>query len=163
MRQPGHACMALFFLLGIVPSGNAAQSQPILEIQATACCDGKGHQQLTLQQLDALPQTTVTTTTPWTEDKHTYSGVRRNVLLQRLNIHGNKIKASALNNYWAVLPLDDANKYPVILATRQDGKPLTRRNKGPIFIIYPLSDYPELDQEQTHSFMVWQVKRLDAE
>ena len=51
----------------------------------------------------------------------------------------------------------------MILATRQDGKVLTRRNKGPIFIIYPLSDYPDLDQERTHSFMVWQAVRIDAE
>ncbi len=81
----------------------------------------------------------------------------------KLGIHSKTVKVTALNDYWASLPVAEAEQYPVILATRQDGKVLTRRNKGPIFIIYPLSDYPDLDQERTHSFMVWQAVRIDAE
>ncbi len=153
----------LFALLsGLVLPAQAADSI-ILTVKAAGCCANKGEQTFTLAQLDALPQTTVTTITPWTNGKHSYQGVRLNVLLDQLGITANTIKATALNAYWAKLPVDDARKYPVLLATRQDGQVLTRRNKGPIFIIYPLSDYPDLDQERTHSFMVWQAVRIDAE
>lgn len=153
----------LFALLsGLVLPAHAADSI-ILTVKAAGCCANKGEQTFTLAQLDALPQTTVTTITPWTNGKHSYQGVRLNVLLDQLGITANTIKATALNAYWAKLPVDDARKYPVLLATRQDGQVLTRRNKGPIFIIYPLSDYPELDQERTHSLMVWQTIRLEVE
>ncbi len=153
----------LFALLsGLVLPAQAADSI-ILTVKAAGCCANKGVQTFTLAQQDALPQTPDTTIPPWTNGKHSYQGVRLNVLLDQLGITANTIKATALNAYWAKLPVDDARKYPVLLATRQDGQVLTRRNKGPIFIIYPLSDYPELDQERTHSLMVWQTIRLEVE
>ncbi len=135
----------------------------ILTVTAKGCCSGAGSQTFTLAQLDALPQTTVVTTTPWTEGKHSYQGVRLSELLKHLGIQAGQLKAHALNDYWAVVPTAEASQYPVILATRQDGKVLTRRNKGPIFIVYPLSDYPSLDQEKTHSEMVWQLDALRVE
>ncbi len=153
----------LLLLASLCSAPLLAAETPILTVKATDCCAGKGSQSFTLAQLDALPQTTVVTTTPWTEGEHRYQGVRLSTLLAKLGIHSKTVKVTALNDYWASLPVAEAEQYPVILATRQDGKVLTRRNKGPIFIIYPLSDYPDLDQERTHSFMVWQAVRIDAE
>ncbi|VFB10773.1 oxidoreductase molybdopterin binding subunit [Aeromonas salmonicida] len=39
---------------------------------------------------------------------------------------------------------------------------LTLRNKGPLWIIYPLSEYPELNKEVYHSRMVWQLTALES-
>ena len=161
--MPRWARALLLALLSCLVLPAQAADSIILTVKAAGCCASKGEQTFTLAQLEALPQTTVTTTTPWTNGKHSYQGVRLSVLLDKLGITANTVKATALNAYWSKLPVDDARKYPVILATRQDGQVLTRRNKGPIFIIYPLSDFPDLDQERTHSFMVWQTIRLDAE
>ena len=36
------------------------------------------------------------------------------------------------------------------------------RDKGPIWIIYPLSDYPALRKEEHHHAMVWQLKALSV-
>ena len=153
--------LALLCLAGL--SAASAADGVILTVTAKGCCAGAGSQTFTLAQLDALPQTTVVTTTPWTEGEHSYQGVRLSALLAKLGIHSKMVKVTALNDYWSSLPVAEAEQYPVILATRQDGKVLTRRNKGPIFIIYPLSQFPDLDQERTHSFMVWQAVRIDAE
>ena len=153
--------LALLCLAGL--SAASAADGVILTVTAKGCCAGAGSQTFTLAQLDALPQTTVVTTTPWTEGEHSYQGVRLSALLAKLGIHSKTVKVTALNDYWSSLPVAEAEQYPVILATRQDGKVLTRRNKGPIFIIYPLSQFPDLDQERTHSFMVWQAVRIDAE
>ncbi|MEJ6114555.1 hypothetical protein [Aeromonas salmonicida] len=49
----------------------------------------------------------------------------------------------------------------MLLAEKQDGKVLTLRNKGPLWIIYPLSEYPELNKEVYHSRMVWQLTALE--
>ena len=153
----------LLLLVSLACPPLLAADAPILSVSGAGCCGGSGSQTFTLAQLDALPQTTVVTTTPWTEGEHSYQGVRLSALLAKLGIHSKMVKVTALNDYWSSLPVAEAEQYPVILATRQDGKVLTRRNKGPIFIIYPLSQFPDLDQERTHSFMVWQAVRIDAE
>jgi hypothetical protein len=161
MGRFSHIVLAVFFFACSFTT--FAADETILTVTAKGCCSGAGSQTFTLAQLDALPQTTVVTTTPWTEGKHSYRGVRLSELLKYLGIQTKQLKAHALNDYWATVPTTDASQYPVILATRQDGKVLTRRNKGPIFIVYPLTDYPELDQEKTHSVMVWQLDALSVE
>jgi len=42
-----------------------------------------------------------------------------------------ELKAIALNDYSASLPLDDAGRFGVILATRMSGKPMAVKDKGP--------------------------------
>jgi hypothetical protein len=37
------------------------------------------------------------------------------------------------------------------------------RDKGPLWVIYPLDDHPEIDGQETHAKMIWQVRRLDVE
>ena len=37
------------------------------------------------------------------------------------------------------------------------------RDRGPLWVIHPLDDHPELNSEDTHSKMIWQVRRLDVE
>ena len=50
----------------------------------------------------------------------------------------------------------------LLLALTQDGKLLTRRNKGPVWVIYPLSQYPELDKPSYHSAMIWQLRAISV-
>lgn len=117
----------------------------------------------TLAQLQALPQTTVITTTPWTEGSHTYTGVLLRNLLDKQGLQkATKLNAKALNDYVATLTVSDAYKYDVLLALTQDGKLLTRRNKGPVWVIYPLSLHPELDKPSYHSAMIWQLRAISV-
>ena len=83
-------------------------------------------------------------------------------MLDTLGVTADKIKVMAQNDYFAVIPRQDVEKYPVLLAIEEDGKALTLRNKGPVWVIYPLSDHPELNIEQYHSLMVWQVLKLEG-
>ena len=39
---------------------------------------------------------------------------------------------------------------------------MTLRNKGPLWVIYPLTDHPELNKELYHSRMVWQLTALES-
>mgnify|MGYP006148810241 CR=1 FL=1 len=51
---------------------------------------------------------------------------------------------------------------PLTLVRYQDDKPLTRRNKGPVWLLMPFSEYPEFDVSPIHSFMVWQLVRIEV-
>ena len=73
-----------------------------------------------------------------------------------------KLNAKALNDYVTTITVADVYKYDVLLALTQDGKLLTRRNKGPVWVIYPLSQNPELDKPSYHSAMIWQLRAISV-
>jgi hypothetical protein len=67
-----------------------------------------------------------------------------------------------MNDYKSIIPFEDFDSYDVLLATRMNGTPLRIRDKGPIWVIYPWSQYPELDDEVTRRKSVWQLNHLDV-
>lgn len=161
---------AVIFFLGMLMtvSGWAQEKRPLPsppEGATPVILTVKGNQKtdFTLAQLQALPQKSITTTTPWTEGAHTYSGVLLRDLLNHLALKDVvTLNATALNNYFASLSVADAYQYDVLLALTQDGKLLTRRNKGPIWVVYPLSQHPELDKPSHHSAMIWQLRTISV-
>jgi hypothetical protein len=53
--------------------------------------------------------------------------------------------------------------FDVILAHQINGETLTPKNKGPLFIVYPLDSKPELQTVRVYERMVWQLKALRVE
>lgn len=123
---------------------------------------GEASEQYSLKQLDAFPQHDYETKTPWT-GRHTFSGpLLKDVMFKSGLVSPRGITARALNNYIVDIDLTLIEKYPVILATRMDGKAMRIRNKGPIWILFPLDQSPELDIMEVHGQMVWQLERLES-
>lgn len=125
---------------------------------ATTNLDGK----LVLDQkaFEALPFTTVRTETPWTDGMTTFEGVALSALLELAGAKGQTVHAVALNDYAVDVPVSDAANPNVIVAYRMNGETMRVRDKGPLWLIYPLSSEPELQSEETHSKMIWQIKEL---
>jgi len=76
---------------------------------------------------------------------------------------GKAVRAEALNDYSSVIPLEEFRNHDVILAFAMDGKELTRRDKGPLWIIYPWDDNPDLKSPDRASYAVWQLRRLTVQ
>ncbi len=112
--------------------------------------------------LEAFGLHTVVTETPWTDGDVTFEGVLMRDLLDAVGADGNTIAAVALNDYTATIPASDADDYDVILAMRQDGDQLTVRQRGPLWVIYPWSDVPGLQNEVYYSRSIWQLKALEV-
>jgi hypothetical protein len=110
--------------------------------------------------LAALPVVTVKTETPWTQGMVTFEGVPLKALLDLAGATGSVIHAVALNDYAVDVPVSDAENPEVILAYRLNGEKMRVRDKGPLWLIYPLSGMPELQTPATHSKMIWQIKEL---
>ena len=113
--------------------------------------------------LDALPQHSFVATTPWLKTPATFTGPLLKDVLQALKAQGTTLKALALNDYKIDIPLDDAFKFDVILTRKVDGKVLTVREKGPIFMMYPFERFPQLKTDIYYSRCVWQLKSLRVE
>lgn len=113
--------------------------------------------------LAALPQTEFKTATPWTQGTHRYRGPLLTDVLARHGAAGaNMLFVTALNGYQQSVDLSLFAGVPLILARYQDGLALTRRNKGPLWLLMPLSAYPGLDISAIHNDMVWQLIRIEV-
>lgn len=116
---------------------------------------------LDLQSIERMPIHQVVTSTPWTEGVSRFDGVLLRDLLRQLGIVGSTIRLAALNDYSVTIPLSDIESYDVILAYARNGEVMSIRDKGPLWVIYPLDDHPELNVQEIHAKMIWQVRRMD--
>ncbi|MCC7048080.1 MAG: molybdopterin-dependent oxidoreductase [Alphaproteobacteria bacterium] len=110
--------------------------------------------------LEKLPQHVVATSTPWSNGVTTFTGPRLRDLLARAGADGKTVSAVAINDYKVSFPAADAQKYDVIVAIKRDGAYMPVRDKGPLWIIYPLDAMAELRNAETHAKMIWQLKTL---
>jgi hypothetical protein len=96
-----------------------------------------------LESLERLGLVRLTTWTPWTEGEIEFEGVWARRLMQAVRAKGREVDALALNDYEQTIPLEDFDKYDVLLATRVNGRLMRVRDKGPIWIVYPWSEHSE--------------------
>lgn len=110
--------------------------------------------------LQALGVSKVDTTTAWTEGKKAFEGVLLQALVEAVGASGSTAEVIALNDYKVDIPMKDFSNYPVILAYQMDGERLKIRDKGPLWVVYPEDEHPELKTKQTQAKWVWQVKEI---
>jgi hypothetical protein len=83
--------------------------------------------------------------------------------MEHVGANGGKLVARALNDYLADIPISDFTDYEVILAIKANGAYLPIRDKGPIFVVYPLDSDPALLNNTIYSRCVWQLSRLTVQ
>jgi hypothetical protein len=141
-----------------LPSG-----KPILTLSGKIDVTNKdGTAQFDLAMLEAIGLVTVETTTPWFKGSAKFEGVLLSKLLAMVGATGDRISATALNDYSAEIPMADVRDYGVILALKRDGAYMPVSDKGPLFIIYPFDRLPELKNQKFYSRSVWQIKSIEV-
>jgi hypothetical protein len=110
--------------------------------------------------LEALGTEKLRTSSPWTEGVVEFEGVPARTVMRAVGAAGKRVLASALNDYEIDIPLQDFEDYPVLFALKMNGQDLTVPDRGPIWIVYPRDDYPELRNESVNARWVWQLSGL---
>lgn len=118
--------------------------------------------QFDLAMLEALEPTTIETLTIWTDEVHAFQGVSLADLVDHVGIEGSTLRAFAINDYRVDIPLSDAVAGGPILAYRIDGKTMSLREKGPLWVVYPYDSSPQYRTEVIYSRSIWQLDRLEA-
>lgn len=118
--------------------------------------------QFDLAMLEALAGRTAKVKTPWTDGEPQFSGPFLRSVLEAAGANGETLLVKALNDYFAAVPMSDARQIDTILATRLNGKPMSVREKGPLFLIYPFDLDPALYNEKYFSRSVWQIKEIEV-
>ncbi|MFK7992789.1 MAG: molybdopterin-dependent oxidoreductase [Granulosicoccus sp.] len=113
-----------------------------------------------LAMLENIGLTQVTTETPWTKGLMTFEGVLARDLMKGVMARGNSVRASAFDNYSVDIPIEDFQNYDVIVATRINGKIMRVRDNGPLWVIYPWTDKPELKRPYFFARSIWQLHSI---
>lgn len=115
-----------------------------------------------MAMLEALPQTSFTTRTPWYAQPRRFTGPLLRDVLAAAGAQGTVIRLTALNDYKVDMPYDDAQRHDVIVARLLDDRPMAVRDKGPLFVIYPFDARPELRGAVYYSRSAWQLRTIEV-
>lgn len=115
--------------------------------------------------LERLGVVRFTTSTNWTEGKIVFEGVLLSRLLEVVGAEAGatRLILTALNDYSIPIPISDARDWPVILAFKENGAYMSRRERGPLWVVYPQHAYPELGSREYLSRWVWQLAKITVE
>lgn len=155
-------------VMAIAPAAQAETlAPPTGEVVLTV--DGKiavtnadGTASFDMDMLMAMPSVTFSTTSTWTEGTPTFTGVSLKLLLEAVGAESGEITATALNNYSVTIPTDSLKDEAPIIAYQIDGQTFSRRDKGPLWIIYPFDSDPAYQNELIYGRSIWQLSRLTA-
>jgi len=113
-----------------------------------------------LTMLQSMNTVTFTTQTIWTEGPQEFTGVSLHELLSVLGADARMFEASAINDYTVEIPATDAVDGGPIVAFLRNGRPMSARDKGPLWIVYPFDQNREYQSEQVYARSIWQLDRL---
>lgn len=123
----------------------------------------KVEQVLSLDQIEQLPQTTITTQLPWINSQAAFKGVKLSTLLKMHNIKPSLIRLKALNDYTTEVTWQEMMQYEPIIAIKKNEQYLKIRDYGPFWLIFPLDKYDELQQTAYLAKMIWQLESIKVE
>lgn len=167
------ALLVLLVLAAVTPASAAAIARPepvalpeptqppLLVVEgAIGATNRDGAAVFDRPMLHALGLRTLRTSTTWTDGVPTFEGVLLRDVLRAVAAQGETVEAIALNDYRIRIPVSDFETYDVLIALSMNGKELTARDKGPLWIVYPRDDHPELKNGRRDHRWVWQLKTL---
>ncbi|PSJ44011.1 molybdopterin-binding protein [Zobellella endophytica] len=154
----------ILILLTLVPRGGVAEEPVILTVSGNILWQGQPHERLdyTLKELQAMPQRVITTSHPWGQQPHTYRGPDLVALMSSLFGHA-RIKTlylEALNGYSISVDWQKLAPFQPVLAWQENGRVMSRREKGPLWLVLPFDQVPELQQADFLHFMTWQLRQI---
>ncbi|MGR3622222.1 molybdopterin-dependent oxidoreductase [Pseudophaeobacter sp.] len=135
-----------------------AQQDVLLTLEL-AGGDARVHQ-LTLADLQALGAESFETATIWTKGQQEFTGVSLAQLATEFGLTEGVLQARAVNDYMVEVPLADAVQGGPIIAYERNGKPMSLRSKGPLWLVYPYDSNPAYQNEIIYSRSIWQLDRL---
>lgn len=108
----------------------------------------------------ALPAQELRTRTPWYKEAVTFKGPLLKDLLDAVGAQGKTLRIVALNDYAVEVPVEDARRFGPILSYEIDGKRLSVRDKGPLFLVYPFDSQAELKNDLYYGRSIWQINSI---
>lgn len=156
------AASVVLAVVALVPFTVTAPAGDTILVLRNAVDPARPEVRLTEAELLAMPQATVRTQTEWTDGVAEYVGPLARDVVARIGA-GSATTAHlvAVNDYSVDVPIEDFTEFDVIFAMQADGKRLTLRDKGPLWVMYPIDDHAELNDPAYNLRMIWQLTTVE--
>ena len=161
--------LSFFVFVGLGSLSHAAEPLPSAKGPVILTISGKIEQtnstagaQFDKEMLEAIGRASITTRSEVSDVPQVFDGVPLRAVLDRVGAKGKAMRATALNDYVSMVPLEDLQFEPII-AMRVDNRLLTVRDKGPLWIVYPRDAHKVLQDTRYDSRWVWQLSKLNIE
>lgn len=141
-------------------TGLALMSGPVRADEALLRVTGDvagGARDFSDADLLALPQIGFRTSTIWTEGELEFSGPSLEAVLTAAGAGPGDLRLSAVNDYVVSMPRSLVEAEAPIVANRIDGAPFSRRDKGPLWIVFPYDSDARFRAETVYAYSVWQL------
>ena len=116
---------------------------------------------LTDEALMALPQATINTENEFVDGMTSFVGPLGRDVVALVGEGGSMVVLTAVNDYAVEVPLEDFINYDVVFAMSANGEMFSRRDKGPIWVVYPMSDHAELQDPVYNARLIWQLVKVE--
>lgn len=156
--RSGAAALLILAMTQIAADAKASD-EAVLTVNGAVTADG-GSLVFDMATLQSMPSVTFSTSTNWTDGISAFTGVPLKVLLDAVGATGTEVEAIALNNYSASIPVDSIDEDSPIIAYAIDGQAFSRRDKGPLWVVYPYDESDAYRNELIYGRSVWQLRTL---
>ncbi|MGO1121004.1 molybdopterin-dependent oxidoreductase [Rhodovibrionaceae bacterium A322] len=167
---PGHQSHAadgpaLLTVVGKIGPGNRGASDDFMDI-FLKFQDTRFDKAHTFDQaaLEALPQHKATIQASTWPQAHVFEGPLLSDVLKAAGVpeEATTLKVRALDGYEPEVDITSVRDYPAILALKADGEYLGLGGRGPLWLVFPIQDYPALPQGDDSAW-VWAVFYIEVE
>lgn len=142
---------------------DAPKERPVLTVSGKIGVKNAGDAaRFDMKMIEALPQQTFTTRTPWYDKPVKFTGPLLSDVLATVKASGKTVSAVAINDYKISIPMDDLKHKPIVARLLND-QPMPVREKGPLFVVYPFDSSAELRNSTYYERSIWQLKALEVQ
>ncbi len=118
----------------------------------------------TRADLEALQQEEITTTNDFVDGEALFRGPSAFALIDQIGHAGARVvRLTAANDFFIDVEIQELFDYGAILAMEMNGTRLTRRSRGPIWLMYPVDQYEELQTPSINNRLIWQLKTIELQ
>lgn len=157
---------------GTFPAAAPVAAAPLAAAPVAAACDRKviltvsvpGQKDLSfgLEDLRRLGATEVRTSTIWTRGLQDFRGVPLRTLIGDRCAGNCQLRATAVNDYSVTIPMAEITSQQAIVAYENNGTPMSLRDKGPLWIVYPYDSSRNFRTEIIYGRSIWQLDRIEV-
>lgn len=151
--------------LSTLPRSSGAASNTISCTLMTISYDGTQDDPIapiavTEATIRSLPRQSFATTTIWTSGVQRFTGVPLWTLLDHYGIEGLELELSAANDYRITIPLAEIGPETPLVAYERNGKPMSARDYGPLWLVYNYDGDATSRTQTAFSRSIWQLDHI---
>lgn len=157
-RRQVLACAALGVVLVGQPTQVIADGNVILSVSGAGIS-----REFSRSDLEEIGLASFRTSTIWTENVQEFTGTPLVEFVEALGLEDGVFQAIAANDYAVEIPVSDAVEGGPIIAFLRNGEPMSLRDNGPLWLVYPYDSNPDYQSETIYARSIWQLERIEIQ